>query len=300
MFEPKSRFLTCDGKRIHFLDWEGPGDSPDKRCVIIWHGVTGRCSDHYNLATRLAGLNYRVIAPDAPGCGLSDWAKTPERDHSLASYAEIARALMTELNFESVDWIGSSKGGALGIVLAGTHSPARINRLILNDVGIGLPERFRASLRKMLGTPPLFDSFEGFEGFVRGFLEKGGLTLTEAEWRNLAQSWSRRTDDGRFTFHHDPALAEQIVHSPEDFDLWPQYDKVTAKTLLMRAAHSVVPDEEARAMATRGPRARVINRPGGHITLVNETDQQDLILDFLNDKLDMDHDAFRETMNEAG
>ncbi|MFC7050013.1 alpha/beta fold hydrolase [Emcibacter nanhaiensis] len=275
MASPESRFLTCQERNIHFMEW---GDS-SRDTVVIWHGVTGTCEDHRELAARLSDT-YHVICPDSLCCGLSDWAKE-DRDTSLGFYADVAEDLFRQLGKSSLRWIGSSKGGGLGIVLAARDNGLEISHLVLNDVGVGLDENFRKALAKGLSSPPVFDRFQEFAGKVRNFLSKMGLELTEQKWHDLIRSYARRTDDGRFTYHYDPRLAVQFAEHPEDFDLWNYYDQVAAKTILIRGAHSIVPDEEARMMAERGPKCSLLDRTGGHVSLMDKLVEQDVILEFL-------------------
>jgi len=108
MPQPLSRFLICQNRQIHFLEW---GD-PDRETVVIWHGVTGTCHDHEELAARLS-REYHVICPDSIGCGLSDWTHDKKNDPGLAAYAAMARDLLRQLGVRSVRWIGASKGGGL-------------------------------------------------------------------------------------------------------------------------------------------------------------------------------------------
>lgn len=279
MVAAKSRFLTCAGRTIHVLTWGAPA----ARAVMIWHGVTGCSRDHESLAMRLAGAGYYVVAPDAPCCGLSDWARDKDHDSSLSFYAEVAAALLEQLAITRAIWIGASKGGGLGIMMAARNTPATISHLILNDVGPELPERFRASLSRMLLTPPSFPSFLEFEDFLRKSLGRGGLVLSDDGWRRLAISWMRRKENGDFTYHYDPALGTQFLHHPEDFDLWNHWDKVKAKTLLMRGAQSIVTDAELSGMIERGPRCVVLERDGGHITMLDDPAEQDAIIAFIQD-----------------
>lgn len=273
----RSNFIEVEGKILHYLSW-GP---PSSHAVIIWHGIFGTCRDHENLASRLAADGYFVIAPDAPLCGLSDWAGNKDHDASLSSYSNVAAALIESIGLESVSWIGASKGGALGIVLAGQAQRAPITHLILNDVGPELPQRFRAGLLRLIENPPAFPSLPAFRDYLQNFLGKGGLEKDEEGWLRLARSWSRRKDDGSFTFHFDTALAGQFTHHPEDFDLWGYWTNMSAKTLLIRGAHSVVGEDEAARMRSSGPKCEVIERAGGHISMLDRPAEQDLVLDFL-------------------
>lgn len=272
-----SRFLTCAGRNIHFLE----GGNPDRDCVVIWHGVTGTCRDHVELATRLAE-HYHVICPDALGCGLSDWLVDKNNDPSLSFSSDIARDLLHQLGIRHCRWIGASKGGGLGIILADIMTECPITHLVLNDVGPGLPDWMRSAAMKNISAPPRFDSHVEFEKNLRTTLTRGKLKLPDHKWRHLALTWSRRRDDGGVTFHNDPALAFQFSHHPGDFDLWHHYDRITIPTLLIRGEHSLVNETEARDMQSRGPKSVLHHRPGGHISLMDDLVEQNIILNFID------------------
>lgn len=272
----RSRFLTCQGRNIHFLEW---GDA-DQETVIIWHGVNGTCHDHEELAMRLAA-DYHVICPDSIGCGLSDWTHDKKNDPSLTAYAAIARDLVRQLALTSVRWVGASKGGGLGMVLGAIMTECKVSHLLLDDVGPGFPDWLRQAAMKNIASPPHFDSFPEFEAYLRDSMGRGGLVLDDIRWQKLAEDWSRQTDDGQFTFQNDPALANQFSLHGEDFDLWHYYDRITARTLMLRAKKSIVADHEVDMMQTRGPKCAVHNRGGGHVNLLHDRDLQDIILNFL-------------------
>ncbi len=276
MNQSRSRFLTCQNRKIHFIEW---GES-HKETVIIWHGVTGTCHDHEQLAEYLA-KDYHVICPDAIGCGLSDWIQDGFHDPSLGFSAAIAQDLISQLETSGVRWIGSSKGGSLGMILAAQMQQIPITHLVLNDVGPSLPDKFRLAVKKKLSKPAKFDNFIAFENHVCNFLSSMGLTLNEQQWRQLAQRWVRRNEDGSFSFHYDPAIANQFSDHPEDFDLWNYYDRVTAKTLLIRGRESIVSREQSEQMQERGPECTLFPRQGGHVTLLDSDQEKSKISDFL-------------------
>lgn len=276
MSQPSSRFLICRDRKIHFLQWGDPGQDT----VIIWHGVTGTCHDHDELAQRLA-QNYQVICPDSIGCGLSDWTHDKKNDPGLDAYAAMARDLIGQLGLTSVRWIGVSKGGGLGILLAHIMTECPISHLILDDVGPGFPEWLRQAAMRNIASPPHFDSFSRFESYLRDSLSRGGLKLDDRRWRRLAENWCRTTDKGQFTFQNDPALANQFSLHGQDFDLWPHYNEITAPTLLIRGEKSIIAHHEVERMRLQGPACEVYNRGGGHVNLLHEKDIQDVILGFL-------------------
>ncbi|MEX6725457.1 alpha/beta fold hydrolase [Parapedomonas caeni] len=274
-----SDFLLCAGRRLHVRLWHRTGT----RTVVIWHGVTGTCRDHDALAAHIAGRGWRVIVPDALGCGLSDWAQDADHDHSLTSYADMARDLLRQLDAPVVDWIGTSKGGGLGIVLAGApDSPIR--RMVLNDVGPTLPASFCTAIAKRLADPPTFDSYADFRSHLARFIERGGGLVDDAMLDHLTLVWGRRSDDGRVTYHHDRALAGQFLHHPEDFALWPQWDAMTCPVLLLRGELSpVLSAAEAEEMTRRGPRTTLVTLAGqGHVNFLDHPEHWQAINAFLD------------------
>lgn len=222
-----------------------------------------------------------MICPDSICCGLSDWAHDKKNDPGLTAYAAIARDLLRQLGLTSVRWIGSSKGGGLGIVLGAVMTECPISHLVLNDVGPGFPEWLRQATMKNIARPAHFDSFLKFESRLKDALSRGGLVLDDKRWHHLAKTWCRQTDSGQFTYQNDPALANQFSLHRQDFDIWHHYNAIRARTLLVRARKSIVSDQEVDMMRTRGPKCLVHNRDGGHISLLHEKDLQDVIAGFL-------------------
>src|SRR2546427_2399715 len=104
------------------------------------------------LAQFLAGQGWRVICPDTPGRGLSQWSRAPREEYRLGFYARIARGLFDALGLERAHWVGTSMGGAIGTVCAsGLFEPslrARIATLVLNDNAPQLAESALARIRR--------------------------------------------------------------------------------------------------------------------------------------------------------
>ena len=73
---------------------------------------------------------------------------------------------MAKLGAEKVDWVGTSMGGILGMILAGLPgSPVR--KLVMNDVGCLIPKAALERIGMYLGTAPAFDSLEALEAAIR-------------------------------------------------------------------------------------------------------------------------------------
>lgn len=274
---PRSRYLVCEGREIHFMDW-GPEDAP---VVLAWHGLARTGRDMDELAAWLSP-RYRVLCPDTIGRGLSQWSPHPQAEYCLAFYARLATSLLDQLGIDRVLWVGTSMGGAIGMVCAAGPLRGRIRRLVLNDIGPALAPAAVERIRTYAGNPSAFDTVSALEAYFRTVYQPYGY-LTDAQWRRLTETSVRRLPDGRVTPHYDPAMVQQFIHHPHDYDLWPVYDSLDLPVLCLRGADSdLLLPETAEAMRDRGPRAVVVTVAGcGHAPALNVPEQLELVQRFL-------------------
>lgn len=280
-----SNYVTCAGREIHFTEWGGA----HRRTVIAWHGLARTGRDMDELALSLSD-RYRVICPDTPGRGFSQWSPDPANEYQLSFYARVAAELFEQLGVERAHWVGTSMGGAIGTVCAsGLFEPrmqGRIQSLVLNDNAPRLAAAAVERIRNYAGNPPSFATMAELEAFFRQVYKPYGW-LSDAQWRRLAETSARRLPDGRLTPHYDPAMVRQFIDHPHDYDLWAHYDALRLPVLLLRGAESdlVLPDAAAEMMV-RGPGAlgltRVVEVPGcGHAPALNVPDQLQLVRAFI-------------------
>lgn len=280
-----SRYVECLGFEIHFTEW-GHANSP---VVIAWHGLARTGRDMDELAKFLSP-HYRVICPDMIGRGLSQWSSHPEADYCLESYARIAAALMDRLHIESAHWVGTSMGGAIGMVCAsGCVVPElqkKIVSLTLNDSAPELSKPAVDRIRQYAGSPPAFTSVVELEDFYRKVYAPFGW-MSDAQWRHLTETSTRRLPSGQVTPHYDPGMAQQFVFHPDDYALWPHYDALVQPVLCLHGVQSdLVLPQAIDKMKHRGPGARgqlqVIEVAGcGHAPALNVPEQLEPVRDFL-------------------
>jgi pimeloyl-ACP methyl ester carboxylesterase len=283
---PTSHYLSLAGREIHCMEWgAGHGET-----VIAWHGLARTGRDMDELAQHLSAHGYRVICPDTLGRGYSQWSPRPKEEYCLSFYARLAADLFERLDIASAHWVGTSMGGAIGTVCAsGRLQPqlkARIRSLVLNDNAPQLAAPAIERIRTYAGNPPAFDTVSELEAFFRQAYKPFGW-LSDAQWRRLAETSTRRLPDGRVTPHYDPAMVQQFVHHPDDYLIWDHYEQVGVPVLLLRGAESdLVLPETVHRMRQLGPgsagRLQVIEVPGcGHAPALNVPDQLDAVLDFI-------------------
>jgi len=269
----RSQYLTCAGREIHYMEW-GPGDGP---AVIAWHGLARTGRDMDILAQHLSA-KFRVICPDTIGRGFSQWSPDPGNEYQLSFYARLAEELLDQLHIEHAHWVGTSMGGAIGMVCAsGLLEPTmkpRIASLVLNDNAPQIAAAAVERIRSYAGRPPAFDTVVELEQFFRTIYKPYGW-LSDAQWRRLTESSTRRLADGRVTPHYDPAMVRQFEAHPDDYLLWPHYDAIEAPVLCLRGADSdLVLPGTLDEMRRRGPgekgRLQIIEVPGcGHAPALN-------------------------------
>ncbi|MGH6627649.1 MAG: alpha/beta fold hydrolase [Burkholderiaceae bacterium] len=280
-----SHYLTCAGREIHYTQWGAQHD----RIVIAWHGLARTGRDMDELAEHLSE-RYRVICPDTIGRGLSQWSPEPLNEYRLAFYARIAAELFEQLQIEQAHWVGTSMGGAIGTVCAsGLFQPqlkSRIKSLLLNDNAPQLAAPAIERIKSYAGQPPAFDTVMELEEFFRQVYKPYGW-LSDAQWRRLTETSTRRLPDGRVTSHYDPAIVGQFIHYPDDYLIWDHYDALTIPVLCLRGAQSdLVLRETTAEMLQRGPGTRglvrVVEVPDcGHAPALNVPEQLALVASFI-------------------
>ncbi|MGE5503227.1 MAG: alpha/beta fold hydrolase [Actinomycetota bacterium] len=266
----RSRYLTLGGHEVHLLDW-GAEDAP---ALVMWHGLARTCRD-FDTAARALADGFRVICPDTIGRGLSAWSKAPEQDYTVPAYVGHAVEMLDKLGIDRVRWVGTSMGGLVGMLAAAGPLAGRMERLVLNDIGPVLNHEAVERIRAYVGQVPAFATMAEMEAFLRFVYAPFGA-LSDAEWRLMAETSSRRRDDGSLTVHYDPAVMRVFAEATAaPMDLWPVYDVIACPTLCLRGATSdLLLAETADEMTRRGPKARLVTVDGcGHAPALNTPDQ---------------------------
>jgi pimeloyl-ACP methyl ester carboxylesterase len=253
------RHLSCLGAhgwfRVAYAEWAGPIGAPAVVCV---HGLTRNGRDFDRLADALS-RRYRVVAPDMPGRGKSDWV--PAEQYGYPLYLTVCAALLARLDIESVDWVGTSMGGLIGMLMAAQPNTP-IRRLVVNDVGPLVAKPALERIASYVGQDPAFASVEEIEAYLRRVHAPFG-PLSDAEWRVLAEHSWRRKPEGGLGLAYDPAIGNAFKGKLDDVDLWSVWDQIKAPTLALRGEESdLLRAADAQAMAGRGPRARLVEFSG--------------------------------------
>lgn len=295
--------------------------NPDSEHVIVCvHGLSRQGRDFDVLAKALCDLTahrpggVRVVCPDVVGRGESDWLSDP-MGYQIPFYVADMLALLALLQARApivaLDWVGTSMGGLIGIVVCGQFNtlltsagnattaatPAASlkaipypRKLVLNDVGPAIQWPAILRIGSYLGQAGHFNTLKEAADAMWA-ISSGFGPHTPEQWLALSQHMVRpvSVDDGKLRLHYDPAIALPFKQTSEastqegEAMLWYLYDHITAQTLLLRGMHSdLLSLETAHAMTQRGPRARLVEFSGvGHAPTIMADDQVAVVAGFL-------------------
>ena len=305
MNQPRLNEVFCPdatgGHRMAYAEW---GDAASSHVVVCVHGLSRQGRDFDVLAKALvaradkAGRTIRVVCPDVVGRGLSDRLADP-MGYQIPAYAADMVALLMQLQTRApvaeLDWVGTSMGGLIGIVIAGQPGvplplPAPVRRLVLNDVGPVVQWDAIARIGTYLGNAMRFKTVEEAAAAMWSVSTSFGPHTPE-QWLELSRPMMRPASDAltEWTLHYDPAIAvpfRALTREAADQGealLWQLYDNIRARTLLIRGAKSdLLSPETAHAMTQRGPKARLVEFEGvGHAPTLIADDQVEAVASFL-------------------
>ena len=307
MIQPTLHFVNCpDATGSHRMAYWQWGDPASAHVVLCVHGLTRQGRDFDVLARALcerasvAGSSLRVICPDVVGRGQSDWLKDPA-GYQIPAYAADMLALFAKLQAEApigvLDWVGTSMGGLIGLLMCGQPDlplPQRVRKLVLNDVGPTVEWSALQRIGTYLGKSGEFESVQQAADAMWATSSSFGPHTPE-QWLALSTPMVRLVDNPdatapkRWKLHYDPAIAEPFCAATETATekgqalLWRLYDQISANTLLLRGVESdLLSVDTAKAMTERGPRARLVEFKGvGHAPTMTSADQVAVVADFL-------------------
>ncbi|MFV0678678.1 alpha/beta fold hydrolase [Ottowia sp.] len=300
--QPTLHHVQCpDAQGGHRMAWWQWGDAQSPHVVMGVHGLTRQGRDFDVLAQALLeraaqlGKTLRVVCVDVVGRGESDWLKDP-MGYGFPTYAADMLALLGALHGQApittLDWVGTSMGGLIGMTMAGTAQlplPVPIRRLVLNDVGPAIEWVALERIGQYVGKAGTFASVEEGAQAMRALSQSFG-PHTDEQWMALSRPMFRPApEEGRWRLHYDPALAvpyaamTREAAAEVEATLWQLYDAIRANTLVLRGAESdLLSRATVVAMGERGPQAHVVEFAGvGHAPTLIASDQVRVVLDFL-------------------
>ena len=273
---PRLDHVQCLGNRaLHRMAYWEWGDAGNPRVLVCVHGLTRQGRDFDTLGRALCS-QYRVVCPDVVGRGVSDRLADP-MGYGVPQYVADMVTLLARLDADTVDWVGTSMGGLIGLGVAALDgSPLR--RLVLNDVGPTIEPESLQRIGTYLGVPMRWRTLDEAADAMQ-VISHGFGPHTREQWLALCRPQLTTDAEGWLVPRYDPRIAmpfkavtPEIARAGEAL-LWQAWDRLRIPTLLLRGKDSdLLSHATAQAMCGRGPRARLVEFDGvGHApTLVPE------------------------------
>lgn len=260
---------------VVFYDWGNPESLKITICV---HGLTRNARDFDMLAQALVATGRRVLALSMAGRGESEWLADP-MGYNYASYVADCLAVMDNFHLREVEWVGTSMGGLIGMMIAAQH-PRRIKKLVMNDIGARLSKAALERIYAYVATMPRsFNNRAQAESYLRAAFAPWGIA-DEATWQMLIDS-SLITRNGSLCYACDPAIAVPLAAATEnytkveDVNLSAIWAEVQTPTFILHGADSDILDVDTiRAMRATNLNTESISFTGiGHAPALMSEEQ---------------------------
>lgn len=274
--------------KISYQDWpdlrpSGEIEAQPTAPVICVHGLTRNSHDFDKMAARLC-RERRVVCPDVVGRGQSDWLENAALYENLQYNADM-NALIARLDVPEVDWVGTSMGGLIGMMLAAS-AKSPIRKMVINDVGPYISYSSLSKIGNYVGRFPEFSDLDEAEAYLRE-IHAPFAPMSNKDWRDMARFGVRELENGNLALNYDPKIGDPLRAGLTGFDvnLWPLWDMITCPVLVFRGENSeLLTQETAERMATTGPLAEIIEiKDAGHAPTLNTARQIGMIRDWLDE-----------------
>lgn len=282
-------FRAPDGRRLAYEDsgspaGDGPGNGPGsgpgrgpgsgQAAVLCLAGLTRNSRDFADLADHLAP-RFRVVRLDARGRGASERAEDPLSEYTVTVEAGDVLALIDHLALDRVVIVGTSRGGILGVMIAGAK-PVLVTALVLNDIGAVIEGPGLLRILATLGREPAAPDFRALARRMQSEKASQFPGVPLARWERHARAICDDRD-GRPVLSYDPrlraAVATAIDEGEPSVTLWPLFEALgPLPVLVLRGANSdILSAGTADAMRARMSGVGVVEIPDrGHVPFLDE------------------------------
>ena len=310
MTAPTLNYVSCpDAGGSHRMAYWQWGDAAAAHVIVCVHGLSRQGRDFDALAQGLLARSrepLRIVCPDVVGRGRSEWLADP-MGYGIPVYAGDMLQMLGQLHAQAairtLDWVGTSMGGLIGMALAGTPKlplPVPVRRLVLNDVGPAIQWSALQRIGTYLGNTGRFESVQQAADAMWQISTSFGPHTPE-QWLALSQAMVKPLPEGGFTLHYDPAIAvpfrtlDEKAADAGQAALWQLYDAIRAETLLLRGADSdLLTRATAAEMTQRGAKAQLVEFEGvGHAPTLISSPQVEAVASFLLSDTAADEKPFR-------
>lgn len=233
----RGEFVEVEGLRLHYLS-RGAG-----RPVVLLHGNSGFAQDFAAVLDALDPAEFRALAFDRPGHGLSERAAN---DGAISSQARLIRGALRALGIQKPVIAGHSWGGTLALAYA-LQYPEETAALVLLAPAAYKEEEMYTAQRLLVEIPVLSELFiRASESFIRAEIKRNlerafAPDAPTADYLSAAEAtWSRPSQVRAF-------MQDEIGYNPAVELLAPRYSKVGVPTFIVTGDADALVNPEVHA-----------------------------------------------------
>jgi pimeloyl-ACP methyl ester carboxylesterase len=271
--EPRIHDVPVNGISLRVMTW-GELSEP-ARAVFLVHGITANSQYWSDVGPVLARQGSFPIALDLRGRGMSD---KPPHGYGLPFHANDILALADHFGLETIQYVGHSLGGLIGLYLAAVY-PHRIEKLVLVDAGGKLPDDAMEAIAPALAR--LGKQYSSLDAYLEEMLNSPHFSGDRGFWERYFRYDAEARPDGTALSRVPPAsiTEEQASLFLTNTAVLPEY--VKAPTLIVRATVGlldngrghILPAAEADRLAGIIAGSRVVEIAGANHYSVALADQ---------------------------
>jgi len=240
--------------------------------VLLLHMSPSSSEEYLEVIPYLAS-NFRVIAMDTPGYGLSD---DPPRDYKIADYARSVISFLDALGLDKVNIVGHHTGGTIAAELGAAY-PERVDKLVLSGCPTMNTDEWQAFL-KQINAPAGFASrleIPDDDGtFLQEYWQRTKSGNPQLSPRELLHGVCSRIMT--YTRPHNAIIA--VIN----YDVLARMPLIKSPTLITAGSKDPV-SAQLEPARERIPRSRIVVTPDASAAIAREKPREfaDLIATFI-------------------
>ncbi|HEV2108790.1 MAG TPA: alpha/beta hydrolase [Thermomicrobiales bacterium] len=281
--EPRTHDIAANNVTLRVVTW-GERNDPE-RAVMLVHGITANSHYWSDAGPELARRGWFPIALDLRGRGKSE---KPPHGYGLPFHANDILALCDHFELATVNYVGHSLGGLIGLYLAAVYRH-RVRKLVLVDAGGKLPPDAMEAIAPALAR--LGTVYPSLDAYLEAMLGSPHFSGDRAFWERYFRYDAETRPDGTTVscVPREAITEEQASLFLTRTEVLPEFIK--APTLIIRATEGllggergqILPSAEAERLRDIIAASRVVEIEGAnHYSVVlAERFTEDVVM-FLN------------------
>jgi pimeloyl-ACP methyl ester carboxylesterase len=205
----------------------------------------------------------------------------PAEAYTYPNNVMAAMTFLGALGLKQVDWLGTSMGGIVGMMIASNPAVSPIRKLVLNDVGPVFRREELIRIATYAGNGEIFGDLQEAESYFRNVFKEWGQ-MPDEEWAHVARHGTQLLPDGKYRLAYDDnivAIAKKNIEAMLDMEIWALFEAVQIPMLVIHGQNSrLLTQDDVEQMKQRGKNVTAIDIPNvGHVPPLRSVEQIEMV-----------------------